>query len=91
MISTKESIAIALQMSKLNTLAARHGGGAAGVEHAYRELAKTMHPDVAGGDAEAFRILTAARRHLHMQMTAIEHAYRVIPGPDGPLKKETNH
>ena len=91
MISTKESIAIAVQMGKLNMLAARHGGGAVGVEKAYREVAKTMHPDTPGGDAEQFRILVAARRHLLIQLTAIEFVAKKLPGPDGPPKKETTH
>jgi hypothetical protein len=90
-ISTKESIAVAIAMGKLNLLAAQHGGGAVGVERAFRELSKVLHPDAPGGDADAFRILVAARRHLHMQQTAIEYVAKVLPGPDGPPKKETNH
>jgi hypothetical protein len=50
-----------------------------------------MHPDAPGGDAEQFRILVAARRHLLIQLTAIEFVAKKLPGPDGPPKKETTH
>ena len=39
------------------------GASAAAIKRAYRQLAKTHHPDL-GGDAEAFRRLDAAYRSL---------------------------
>ncbi len=72
-MSTDEVIAIAVQQGKLRQLAARHGGGDAGIGKAFRELVAVAHPD-AGGCPIRFRRLVAARDQLLAHAAAVEAA-----------------
>ena len=89
-MNTNEQIAVAVAAGKLLQRARALGGPVtAGVERAFREMAKALHPD-AGGDPTRFRALLAARDQLMKRMAALEVTFHKIPEAEHPKKEQLN-